>query len=166
MNKDRLLELLGELQDEATELEQRLSGVRKLITGYTEVYPELAAEVRIGTGTSGLGDTAEDAPGEQIPKGQEAVKQVLYGSEGEWFTVTRMANELRRRGWLGDASGAGGAVRAALRRAQEADPRIFRDRGAKTGALTYSFRPFEPHDPSGLVADKQVTDSGAQDSGH
>ncbi len=129
---------MDDLRAEATELERRLSGLHKLIEGYSEVYPDL-----MPTLSAEANKPYTDEPGEKVPKGQEAVKEVLYSSEGEWFTVTRMVHELQRRGWLGDAPEVGGAVRAALRRAQEADPRIFKDHGAKTGALTYSFRPFK-----------------------
>lgn len=75
-------------------------------------------------------------------KGQDAVRRVLYDSPGEWFTVTRMATELRRRGWIGDDPEAGGAVRAAIARAEKSDELIFKGKGAKTGAITYSYRPF------------------------
>lgn len=125
---------LATLRDEVTATERRLGALRKLVEGYLELFPDLADSAAASAAAA-----AESQP-DGRPKGQEAIRRVLMESPGKWFTVPYMLEELRRRDWLPDTDEPGNAIRASLTRVV-ADPVFQKSRGAKTGAVTFAYKP-------------------------
>lgn len=119
---------VDDLRSEITVTELRLSALRKLVEGYCELFPVLAA------------DRPEDA-GEGVPKGQDAVRRIMMEFPGRWFTVAQMVDELQRRGWLPESDDPANPVRTALTRVQAADPDNIEKGMTKDGVVAYGYMP-------------------------
>ncbi len=125
---------LASLRGEVVATERRLAALGKLVEGYIELFPDLAdSQVAVPS-------SPEWAEPDNRPKGQEAVRRVMMESPGQWFTVPYMLAELRRRDWLPESDEPGNAVRASLTRLV-VDPQFQKGRGAKTGAVTFAYKP-------------------------
>ncbi|MCA1702848.1 MAG: hypothetical protein LC808_06080 [Actinobacteria bacterium] len=125
---------------------QRAGALRKLIEGYVELFPDLATDSTVSPASV----EAESSVGQPTlvqrdprPRGQEAIRQVMQKAVGKWWTVSSLVRELEQRGWLPDSEIPASAVRTAVERLVSTDPNVHKDKG-RTGAVTYSFRPFAP----------------------
>lgn len=195
--KEILTSLLTEYQETRTKLatlQQRMSGLKKVIEGYVELFPDLSVQVQDLVGFPRPEDEAERAAmlrrsrlrreqmmdlerepasgqrrlevypppegglasaptvtasrqgvpdSDDRPRGQEAVVRVMQESVGKWWPVGLVTEELSKRGWLPESDNPANAVRAALDRLVAIEDSGFRKDRGKSGAVTYSYRPFE-----------------------
>jgi len=127
---------VAQAQERAKEAVRLSEGGMEVIDGLVKMFPELKTDpdARLPDPQS-FGDP---------PRGQDAVRQVMEGVPGRWWTVTGLVNEMEARGW----PAAPNAVRQAADRLVNSDPTLYhRGTGEKTGSTTYSFRPFDRHPP-------------------
>ena len=108
---------------------KRASTIRKLIEGYVELFPSLTNDV-----PENVVSAAEDRP-----RGQSAVREVLTGNPGKWYTVKLMTRELHDRDWLPASDQPENAVRTALTRIAETDDHVRKGVGEKTGQITFAW---------------------------
>ena len=132
MDRAQAKQILATLTEELTAVERRAGSLRKLIEGYTELFPDLIEDVE---------DRPAPTDRSDRPRGMDAVMRVFKDAQGKWFTVRLMTMELQRRGWEPDSDDPESAVRTTLARAYSLDPeRIHKGRGQKTGQVTYAYR--------------------------
>jgi len=149
MDQAQAAQILHSLRAEATEArrtvadaEKRAAALDKLIEGYVELFPALAAESEPEASPDQV--TLYLANGRTLsyidkPKGQEAVLRVLQATEcrGRFWSVGEMTKELERRDWSPQPRNPNnpdfdpaGAVRSALDRVAEADPEhVYKHKG-------------------------------------
>ena len=133
------------LQAELAAGHKRQDVLYKLLRGYMDLFPEfqdlMAPAHRSSTKSGEQAPPLGRPPSMVVPRGQEAVRRVLEDAPGRWFTVTGMVDELRARSWLPETGAPAPAVRTALERlASQDDSPIRKDKGKKTGAVTYCLR--------------------------
>jgi hypothetical protein len=135
--REILVSLRGELEESrrvAAAAQKRTAAIEKLVEGYIELFP-------------GLADETADIPRERKatvtlspsrPKGQEAVLRVMAEpmNRGKFWTVAKMTDELHRREWSPDSDNPASAVRTAMIRVEQANPRVIKGSGA-TGTIVY-----------------------------
>jgi hypothetical protein len=133
MDRNQAREMLAMLTADLAGVERRGNALKKLIEGLTDLYPELIEDV---------GDKPADAGiAKDRLRGMDAVLRVLRETQGKWFTVKLMTNELQRHGWEPDSEDPESVVRTTLARAHRMHPdRIHKGRGEKTGQVTYAYR--------------------------
>lgn len=89
----------------------------------------------------------EDGADQGTLRGQDVVRAILESAPGKWWTLTLLAREVEDRDWSPMSHN---ALRMAADRVVANDPdHYFKDTGTKTGAATYSYRPFATSDPNG-----------------
>jgi hypothetical protein len=102
------IQLFTEL-DKAEDEMRKAGGLKKLMDGYLELFPQLK-ELLVASL-----DEVVPAP-DGRPKGADAVRSILQEHSGIWFLVSELVDELRDRGWLPESDNPASAVRAALER--------------------------------------------------
>jgi hypothetical protein len=121
--------------------QRREAALEKLVSGYLELFPDLATEATVDATPNGH----EPESGERKPRGQEAVLRILSSIEwkGRYWTLSAMTQALAERGWLpetkSDTGNPENAVRTALTRLVESNDRVSKGRGA-TGTFVYYYR--------------------------
>ncbi len=147
MDEPIVRQIVGDLRSELAdakadrlEADRRVRALTKLIEGYVDLFPSVAKPTDAPAIVGG-GDIEIDEDKDR-PRGQEAVRQVMEGSPGKWWTVGAMVWELDHRGWLPDSGTPANAVRTAMDRVVVSEAAVKKDRG-KSGAVVYSYRPFE-----------------------
>jgi hypothetical protein len=136
--------LLGALKDwaDADELKReadaRIESDKLLVQAAVTRFPELRIEVADAALLADWGRV----PGDETPKGSDAVLQILQVHENAYFTVQAMVNALEERGWLPNSANPPNAVRTALERlVATPDSGVVKDaRG--NGAVSYAY--YEP----------------------
>jgi hypothetical protein len=126
------------------EARSRLDGTDSIIRGLLTIFPDLDRDlIDDETVDSFLAGTRASLTVEK-PKGTEAVRTVLMGTKGKWFSVDMMVRDLDQRGWLPDSKMPSNAVRTALERLIATEPEHFhKDTGTKTGKVVYAYKPLE-----------------------
>jgi hypothetical protein len=132
---DQLDREINEGQRVAAEALTRAEGALKAREGILAMFPKLLSPP----------DGADD-PADDRPRGQDAVRRIMEDAPGKWWTVTGLLAELHAREWMPESDSPANAVRVAVERVVTGDPdRFYKAKGEKTGATTYSFRPFAKH---------------------
>lgn len=149
-----------ELRQVATLAMRQASGLQTIISGYLEMFPELAdtddrevcmvtAAIRARTIGGGPADPIEDD--DNAPKGAEAVRVILQANPNAPFYVSELVEKLRQRGWLPDSDNPANAVRTALERmisSSESD--VYKERMG--GKVVYIYDPDrDPTPPPALT---------------
>jgi hypothetical protein len=122
MEQRDAVKLVAELRAEQVADQKRIDARQMVIDGMLALYPD------------------QPESRQERPKTQDAIRQIMQESPGKWFTVTLMVHELETRGWSPDSDNPASAVRTAMARLAESEPRIGKGQGEKTGSVTYSFR--------------------------
>jgi hypothetical protein len=105
----------------ALEAGRQANGLQKILSGYCEMFPDLAAVAEEVSGAPIPSFTDDDAPAPGVPRGAEAVRIVLQEMPKVHWYVSEMVENLRDRGWLPDSDNPANAVRAALDRLASSD---------------------------------------------
>jgi hypothetical protein len=125
MDRREAEKLLLGLRAEQVADQKRIDARQMMIDGIRALFP----------------DIEQAAESLERPKTQDAIRQIMQEAPGKWFTVNLMVHELERRGWMPESENPSGLVRTALARLADAEPKIGKGKGEKTGSVTYSYRP-------------------------
>ncbi|HEX6422779.1 MAG TPA: hypothetical protein VFZ79_04825 [Acidimicrobiales bacterium] len=130
--------------------QHRVGALQKLVSGYVELFPALAAP-------------DATAPPDEVtkPRGQEAVLKVMESPEfrGRYWTVTAMTDALSERAWLPESNTPGNAVRTALDRLAEKEPRVHKGPGSHGVVWYWQGDGMQPPRFAGERTDSERTDS-------
>lgn len=135
------VQLLAELRGAMVTREDSdrlITGLRKLVEGYIELYPVLETLVEPGDF-----DDDDDFGGPSRPRGMDAALAVLRANPGKWYPVSSVVELLESRGWSPRSSNPRNAVRAALERLVE-NKQVERNKDRNSGAVIYRVPPVVP----------------------
>jgi len=121
-------------QRRAEEATRRVSGLRKVMAGYLEMFPEL--ERLVEDWLSGISPLDESRP-----RGAEAVRVILQETPNEWHPVSELVATLRDRGWLPDSENPANAVRTALQRLVASEESDIVKGKRPSGQVVYQYDP-------------------------
>jgi hypothetical protein len=141
---ERQIELLGRQLMNVTltllEAQRTIRGLRKIIDGYGEMFPELRPLAdRTMEGVPGT-IVPEDVDPPQRPRGAEAVALILQEHPGEWAKISDLVRELREREWLPTSENPANAIRAAAERLVGTDESDI-IKNTQGGTVFYSYQP-------------------------
>lgn len=136
----KLAEQLAEQRQLAESATRKVAGLRTIIRGYVEIFPELEPLVETATAGIPLGsDTA-------TPRGAEAVRLILQAQPNVWFVVSELVQGLGQRGWMPDSDNPANAVRTALERLLSSpNSDIVKER--RHQSVVYAYMPDRDTDP-------------------
>jgi hypothetical protein len=136
MEQTEAWEILRKLRGELAEAngivaaaQRRVAALDKLVEGYLELFPGLAS-----TPPPEADQAGSNGDGEKR-RGQDAVISIMeiIENKGRYWTVKAMVDALAERDWLPDSKGnPANAVRTALDRLAEKDPRVHKGLGSNT----------------------------------